>query len=109
MPRDRNTNERSSEPRSISDVLKYLVNDFGHGGLLYLLHQHWEAAVGITVAEHCKPQKIVGEELFINVDHPGWATEIQYLERELLGKLTEIDSKLQFSRIKVHVKGIQDS
>tara|TARA_Y100001970_G_scaffold165989_1_gene202947 strand:+ start:2848 stop:3177 length:330 start_codon:yes stop_codon:yes gene_type:complete len=109
MRRDRKAEERVREPRSIRDVLKRLVNDFGDGGLLYLLHQHWEQAVGLTVAEHCKPQKIVDGHLVVYVDHPGWATEIKYLEYELLENLAQIDPELHFEGVKVHVKGIQDS
>ncbi len=109
MRRDHQANERVAEPRAIGDVLNRLVNDFGDGGLLYLLHQHWEQAVGSTVAQHCKPQKIVDSQLIVHVDHPGWATEIQYLEQELLEKMVKIDSKLRFTGVKVHVKGIEDS
>ncbi len=109
MRRDRQANKRVAEPRAIGDVLNRLVNDFGDGGLLYLLHQHWEQVVGLTVAQHCKPQKIVDSQLIVHVDHPGWATEIQYLEQELLEKMVKIDSKLRFTGVKVHVKGIEDS
>ena len=48
-------------------------------------------------------------KLIVHVDHPGWATEIQYLEQELLEKMVKIDSKLSFTGVKVHVKGIEDS
>jgi len=109
MGRDRKAGERVPEPRSIRDALKSIINDFGDGGLLYLLHQHWEQGVGPTVAEHCKPQKIVDGQLIVHVDHPGWATEIQYLEHELLENLAQIDPKLRFAGVKVHVKGTPDS
>jgi predicted nucleic acid-binding Zn ribbon protein len=89
--------------------MKRLISDFGDGGAMYILHQHWEEAVGAVIAEHCKPRRIVDGSILIDVDHPGWATEIQYLERDLLQKLTRIDPKLQFEGIKVHVKGSQES
>ena len=100
---------KAGEPRSIGDALRSIVNDFGDGGLLYLLHQHWEQAVGLTVAEHCKPHKIVECQLVVHVDHPGWSTEIQYLEHELLENMAQIDPKLRFAGVKVHVKGTPDS
>ncbi len=99
------TTGRWYEPRSIREVLKHLVSDFGDGGAMYLLHQHWEEAVGAVIAEHCKPRRIVGGNILVDVDHPGWATEIQYLERDLLDKLTQIDRKLRFDGLTVHVKG----
>ena len=81
---------KAGEPRSIGDALRSIVNDFGDG-------------------EHCKPQKIVDGQLIVHVDHPGWATEIQYLEHELLENMAQIDPKLRFAGVKVHVKGTPDS
>ena len=48
-------------------------------------------------------------QLIVHVDHPGWATEIQYLEHELLENMAQIDPKLRFAGVKVHVKGTPDS
>ncbi len=103
-PNEKGSN-RWHEPRSLRDVLKRLVSDFGDGGAMYLIHQHWVEAVGPTIADHCKPRRVVGECLLVDVDHPGWATEIQYLEQDLVAKLRQIDPKLNFSSLKVHVKG----
>ena len=96
---------RWHEPRSLRDVLKRLVTDFGDGGAMFLVYQHWGDAVGPTIADHCKPRRVVDNYLLIDVDHPGWATEIKYLEQELIAKLRDIDPKLNFSGLKVHVKG----
>ncbi len=93
------------QPRSLRDVLKRLVSDFGDDGAIFLVYQHWAEAVGPTIADHCKPRRVVDNCLLIDVDHPGWATEIQYLEQELVAKLRDIDPKLNFSGLKVHVKG----
>ncbi len=97
---------RWHEPRSLRDVLKRLVTDFGDGGAMFLVYQHWGEAVGPTIADHCKPRRVVDNCLLVDVDHPGWATEIQYLEQELVAKLRDIDPKLDFSGLKVHVKGV---
>jgi len=93
------------EPRSVKDVLRNLISDFDDGGSMYLIYQNWTEAVGETIASHCKPLRVVDAYLLIEVDHPGWATEIRYLEAELVTKLTQIDPKLKFSGLKVQVKG----
>lgn len=93
------------EPRSVKDVLRRLISDFDDGGSMYLIYQHWTEAVGETIASHCKPLRVVDDYLLIEVDHPGWATEIRYLEAELVTKLTQIDPNLKFSGLKAHVKG----
>ena len=96
---------RWHEPRSLGDVLKRLVSGFGDDGLMFLVYQHWEEAVGPTIADHCKPRRVIDNCLLVDVDHPGWATEIRYLEQELVAKLQDKDPKLNFSGLKVHVKG----
>ena len=98
------SSDKWDEPRSLGEVLKRVVNGFGDRGAMYTLHQHWDLAVGQEIRDHCKPRRIVDGVLFVDVDHPGWATEIQYLERDLLAKLKAAHSDLTFSGIKVHVK-----
>ena len=34
------------EPRSLSDVLKRMIGDFGDNGAMYAIHEHWGEAVG---------------------------------------------------------------
>ena len=92
------------EPRSMKEVLTRIISDFDDGGSMYLIYQHWTEAVGETIASHCKPLRVVDDHLLIEVDHPGWATEIQYLETDLVAKLKQIDPKLEFSGLNVHVK-----
>ena len=60
--------------------------------------------VGITIAEHCVPKKLEKNSLLIEVDHPGWSTEIRYLESDLLKRLRQRIPKLEVSEIKVRVK-----
>ena len=105
MDADNNGSYRWHEPRSVKEVLNRLISDFDDGGSMYLIYQHWTEAVGETIASHCKPLRVVDDYLLIEVDHPGWATEIRYLETELVAKLTQIDPVLKFSGLKVHVKG----
>ena len=105
MDADNKGSYRWHEPRSVKEVLNRLISDFDDGGSMYLIYQHWTEAVGETIASHCKPLRVVDDYLLIEVDHPGWATEIRYLETELVAKLTQIDPSLKFSGLKVHVKG----
>jgi hypothetical protein len=93
------------EPRSLSDVLKRMIGDFGDNGAMYAIHEHWGEAVGSTVAQHCKPLRLLEGELLIEVDHPGWATEVRYLEQVLVTKLIQLHPKLDLTGIRVQVKG----
>tara|TARA_B100001245_G_scaffold176357_1_gene134686 strand:- start:1507 stop:1827 length:321 start_codon:yes stop_codon:yes gene_type:complete len=102
---DDHSRRRWLEPRSLSDVLKRMTGDFGDNGAMYAIHKHWNEAVGSTIAQHCKPRRLLEGELLIEVDHPGWATEVQYLEQVLVTKLIELHPKLDLTGIRVQVKG----
>ena len=69
------------EPRSLSDVLKRMIGDFGDNGAMYAIHAHWAEAVVSTVAQHCTPLPLLEGELLIEVAHPGWATDVRSLEQ----------------------------
>ena len=65
---------RWHEPRSVRDVLKRLVSGFGDDGIMFLVYEHWEEAVGPTIADHCKPRRVIDNCHQDNLAHPGWAT-----------------------------------
>ncbi|MBQ29119.1 MAG: hypothetical protein CL434_04830 [Acidimicrobiaceae bacterium] len=102
---DSDSRGRWFEPRSLNDVLKRIIGDFGDSGAMYAIHEHWNEAVGSTIAQHCSPRRLLDGELLIEVDHPGWATEIQYLEQVLITKLAQLHPKLDLRQIRVQVKG----
>lgn len=47
----------------------------------------WEEAVGATIAAHARPVQLTAGRLLVEVDEPGWATQLRYLETELLARL----------------------
>jgi predicted nucleic acid-binding Zn ribbon protein len=47
----------------------------------------WEDAVGPQVAAHARPLVLDGGRLVVEVDEPGWATQLRYLERDLIARL----------------------
>ena len=50
----------------------------------------WEEAVGPHVAAHARPALLDGGRLVVDVDEPGWATQLRYLEGELLERLATV-------------------
>ena len=45
----------------------------------------WEDVVGEHVAAHARPVALDDGRLLVEVDEPGWATQLRYLEAESLG------------------------
>lgn len=53
------------------------------------LFSRWEEIVGPDVASHVQPVVVRGSVLHLEADHPGWATQMRFLEADLLRRLTE--------------------
>ena len=64
---------------------------------------HWEDAVGASIAAHAKPLLLDGGRLVVEVDQPGWATQLRYLEKELLERLRPFLGGAELTAIEVRV------
>ena len=47
----------------------------------------WPVAVGETVAAHVRPRRLHDGVLLVEVDAPVWATQLRYLEEDVLLQL----------------------
>jgi len=67
------------------------------------LFSRWNDAVGQHVAAHARPIKLDGGRLLVEVDEPGWATQLRFLEREVIDRLRSV-AGLEVSRFDIRVK-----
>ena len=78
-------------PRPVGEALERVVTALGgpsvHG--LTTLFDRWDQIVGERVAAHARPQGLDDGTLVVVVDEPGWATQLRFLERDLLTRLEE--------------------
>ncbi len=49
---------------------------------------NWHELVGDTVAQHASPIKLEAGRLLVEVDEPAWATQMHFLESEIIRKLS---------------------
>lgn len=47
----------------------------------------WESAVGPMIAKHARAVKVMRSQLWIEVDHPVWKTELHHRRTQILAKL----------------------
>lgn len=64
----------------------------------------WEDAVGPHVAAHARPVLLDAGVLIVEVDEPGWATQLRYLQGELLERLAAVAGVGAVRSIEVRVK-----
>jgi predicted nucleic acid-binding Zn ribbon protein len=76
--------------RPLSEGLDKVVRSLRGAGAqaTYTLFGRWQAVVGEAIAAHAKPVKIEQGRLLVHVDEPGWATQLRYLEGDLVERLT---------------------
>jgi predicted nucleic acid-binding Zn ribbon protein len=80
-----------SDPKSLGDALERVVAALGGPSVrgITTLFDRWDEIVGEQVAAHARPHGLDGTTLVVVVDEPGWATQLRFLESDLLRRLDE--------------------
>ncbi len=113
--------ERDAALRPLGESLKGVVSSLkapiaGHasratGGpssaALGGLFRGWDEAVGDQVAAHVRPVVLDGGRLVVEVDQPGWATQLRYLEQTLLDKVRPLVAPAPLTSLEVRVRGVR--
>lgn len=64
----------------------------------------WEEIVGADVAAHCRPVSIDGDTLIVAADDPTWASELRWLENEVVERLGKVSGSDRVSKVNVRVQ-----
>jgi predicted nucleic acid-binding Zn ribbon protein len=101
----------SDEPTTLGDSLHGVVASLrtttpgassrAVGGLF----RGWAGAVGPNVAAHARPVVLDGGRLLVEVDEPGWATQLRFLESDLLARVAPLVAPDVVERLEVRVAG----
>ena len=78
-------------------VLQDALKDAGGGGRTFV------QAIKNYVAQHSRPRSLRDQVLVVAVDEPAWATQLRWLEADLLARLEAVLGAGQVSRIEVRV------
>jgi predicted nucleic acid-binding Zn ribbon protein len=95
-----------AEPRALRDSVDDVVRSLRGTGARSLagVFARWEEAVGPQVAAHARPASLADGCLVIDVDHPTWATQLRFLEADLLRRLRDVAGVDEVSRIELRVR-----
>jgi predicted nucleic acid-binding Zn ribbon protein len=96
----------ADEPRSLGDSVDELVRSLRGTGARTLagVFARWDEAVGAQIAAHAQPAALVDGCLVVEVDHPTWATELRFLEPQVLGRLQEVTGASEVTRMEIRVR-----
>ena len=94
------------EPRALGDSVDELVRSLRGTGARTLagVFARWDDAVGPQIAAHARPASLVDGCLVVDVDHPTWATELRFLEGQILAQLRQVAGAEEVARIELRVR-----
>jgi predicted nucleic acid-binding Zn ribbon protein len=87
----------------LRSVLEQLLKDFGTPDITTVtsIIDQWEEIVGSDLATKISAVAISGSELIVRVDDPAWASQISWLENQLLDKITRLIGEEKITSIRV--------
>ena len=93
----------SKEPVHLRSVLEQLLKDFGTPDITVVtsIIDQWEEIVGSDLASKISAVAISGSELIVRVEDPAWASQISWLENQLLDKITRLIGEEKITSIRV--------
>ena len=89
--------------KNLGHSLSRVVSGIGPSSAIMEIHVVWNEVVGDHVAAHSKPRRVADGVLVVQVDHPGWATELRFLEAMIVEGLTERGLKGVVNSVQVTV------
>jgi predicted nucleic acid-binding Zn ribbon protein len=94
------------EPKSIKASLDRVARSLGgpDAGSLSGLFGRWAEIVGPQLAAHARPLSLSSGVLVVAVTEPGWATQLTYLESELLGRFRDALGEGVVERVEVRLR-----
>jgi predicted nucleic acid-binding Zn ribbon protein len=96
----------SRPPRGLNESLDQVTRALGgpDASTLASVFDDWHQLVGAQVGAHSRPLSLVRGVLVIAVDEPGWATQLTYLESELLSRINSVLGEGRVTQIQVRVR-----
>ena len=84
--------EQYGESRALADCIGDVLRSLrgGDGRATAGLFARWAEIVGDAVAAHVRPVSLDADRLLVEVDEPGWATQLRFLQRDVLDRLHDV-------------------
>lgn len=92
-------------PRGIGEALDRVSRSLGMGraDTLRAVFGRWAEVVGEQIAAHASPSSLRDGVLVVTVDEPVWATQLRWLEADLLRRLDGILGDGAVTKIEVQI------
>ena len=94
-------------PRPVGASLDRLTASLGvpPPAVLARLFASWPALVGDAVAAHATPRSLRQGTLVVAVDDPAWATQLRWLEADLLARFADVVGEGVVTGMRIRARG----
>ena len=95
----------SSDPTAVGDVVERLVRGWGaaSASTTRTVFADWEEIVGGPLAARSRPRSLRRGRLVVAVSDPAWATQLRFLEAELVARIAAMTGSAEVVSIEVRV------
>jgi hypothetical protein len=102
-----NTEPGARDPRPISDSLPDVTKRLGlaRPSVLTAVFARWDDVVGSPLRDHVRPVGLRDGALSVEVDEPAWATQLRFLEADLLSRINDATGAETVTSLVVRVRG----
>ncbi len=96
----------NDEPEQIGSSIERLLRMMKAPSkdVLKAVFLEWPEIVGEDVAAHAQPSLIDDRTLVVVADDPAWASQLRWLESELVAKIAEVSGSDRIQTVKVRVR-----
>jgi predicted nucleic acid-binding Zn ribbon protein len=100
----------AGDPRPVSETIDRLVRSMGapSADVTRSIFADWPEIVGEHLAAHARPHALRERTLVVAVSDPAWATQLRFLEAELLGRIAAATGSDEVNAIEVRVRRERD-
>ena len=94
------------DPRPLKASLDHVARSLGGPDAASLndVFGHWADLVGPQLAAHARPLSLSSGVLLVGVTEPAWATQLTYLESDLVGRIRDALGDGIVERIEVRLR-----
>ena len=92
-------------PRPLGSSLEHLLGnlDAPSVDVLASIFHDWSSIVGPDLARYTRPSMVDGDRLIVTASDSAWATEVRWLEKHVLERLSEVTGSSRITSVHVRV------
>jgi predicted nucleic acid-binding Zn ribbon protein len=105
MPWQPLPDDSTGEPSPLHETLDRVVQGWGAGSMATTrsLFADWDDIVGPHLAQHARPRSLRQGTLVVVVSDPAWATQLRFLEADLVARIASATGSSEVTSIQVRV------